>query len=68
MYLADDVLHLLSMDDLRGVDDTREARPVHLSGVLVLSLMDRQKKTSVNTRDVKVHTSFTRVEVQILVF
>lgn len=37
-YLADDVPHLLSVDDVRGVDDGRVAGPVHLSSLLVLSL------------------------------
>lgn len=41
IYLADNVPHLLSMDDVRGVDDARVAGSVHLSGVLVLSLRNK---------------------------
>ena len=43
IYLADHGPHLLSMDDVRGVDDGCEAGPVHLSSVLVLSLQNRKK-------------------------
>lgn len=42
-YLADDVLHLLSMDDVGGIDDSCVAGSVHLSGLLVLRL---EKKNS----------------------
>jgi len=40
-HLTDDVLHLLSVEDVRGVDDTRVAGPVQLSGVLILTLKNR---------------------------
>lgn len=43
IYLADDVLHLLSMDDVRGIDDGCVAGSVHLGGLLVLRL---EKKNS----------------------
>lgn len=47
IYLADDVPHLLSMDDVWGVDDSCIAGSIHLSGLLVLSLHNR--KALVNT-------------------
>lgn len=46
IYLADDVPHLLSMDDVWGVDDTCVAGPVHLSGVLVFRLRNRKHQSA----------------------
>lgn len=54
IYLADNVPHLLCMDDVRGVDDCCVAGPVHLGSLLVLSL--RQKK---EFNLVYVHTLFS---------
>lgn len=42
IYLADNVPHLLSMDDVWGVDDSCVTGSVHLSGLLVLSLRNRK--------------------------
>lgn len=42
IYLADNVPHLLSMDDVGGVDDRCVAGPVHLSSMLVLNLRKRK--------------------------
>lgn len=47
IHLADDVPHLLSVDDVRGVDDGGVGGPVQLSRVLVPRLQDR--KLLVNT-------------------
>lgn len=41
LHLADDVSHLLSVDDVGGVDHGGVAGPVHLSSLLVLSLRNR---------------------------
>lgn len=46
IYLADDVPHLLSVDDVWGVDDRCVAGPVHLSRLLVLSLRRRRPPVS----------------------
>lgn len=47
--LADDVLHLLSVEDVRRVDDAGVARPVHLRRVLVLGLRIREHRTKNST-------------------
>lgn len=41
-YLADDVLHLLSVEDVRGVDHSGVGGPVQLCVVLVLGLSRRK--------------------------
>lgn len=56
-YLADDVPHLLSVDDVRGVDDGRVAGPVHLSSLLVLSLEKWIPKPSMRPLIDKIATS-----------
>lgn len=48
IYLADDVPHLLSMDDVWGVDDSCVAGSIHLSGLLVLSLRDREPSVCID--------------------
>lgn len=40
-YLTDDVPHLLSVDDVRGVDDGCVAGSVHFGGLFVLGLTSR---------------------------
>lgn len=50
IYLADNVPHLLGMDDVGGVDDRRVAGPVHLSGMLVLRLRKRKPSVSFQTK------------------
>lgn len=42
IYLADDVLHLLSVEDVGGVDHRGVGGPVHLCVVLVLGLRKTQ--------------------------
>lgn len=42
VYLADNVPHLLSVDDIWGVDDSCVAGSVHLCSLLVLSLRNRK--------------------------
>lgn len=49
-YLADDVLHLLSVDDVWGVDDGGVAGPVHLSDLLVLGLRKTPSMSIVNAQ------------------
>lgn len=41
VYLADDVLHLLSVEDVRGVDHSGVGGPVHLCVLFVLGLRSR---------------------------
>lgn len=42
IYLADDVLHLLSVQDIGGVDHSGVGGPVHLCILLVLGLRSRK--------------------------
>lgn len=55
IYLADDVPHLLGVDDVRCVDDSGVAGPVHLSSLLVLGLWSREPSVSKKFWDYCVH-------------
>lgn len=48
-YLADDVLHLLSVEDVRGVDHSGVGGSVHLRILLVLGLRRRRPPMSTRT-------------------
>lgn len=52
IYLADDVLHLLSVEDVGGVDHSGVGGSVHLCILLVLGLRSRKsrERSAVATR------------------